>query len=446
MRRVHVQTVSFANIAITIALAIVCAILFWQGRAQFNVLQQATEAYISCENDAQQMQDRSDYLTEQVRLVTMTAKPEYIDSYFSMANSNEEFDEAFADLKSRFEGTDAYESLRTAMDESNKLMNTEFYAMRLICEANDIDPSPWPEIASCQISNEDSRISHDSMIYKAQNLVSDSKYQEAKDSINSHTTDCIAKVTDATIGSQDRAASIFDGIYGTIEACIAIYIALTLIICALVRRAVVKPLLSFGDSIKANQLFPVQGAGELQVLAETYNRVFTENEATHMIVKHQAEHDPLTDLLNRGSFDKALKLHNDGKHDFALILADVDQFKSINDAFGHAVGDQVLKRVSSLLQVAFLSTYFVCRIGGDEFAVIMVDVTSDLRYTIQEKIDFVNTELSKPIDGMPQVSLSAGTAFADRPDPGDSIYKDADDALYHTKENGRSSCSFFGEF
>ena len=446
MRRVHVQTVSFANIAITIALAIVCAILFWQGRAQFNVLQQATEAYISCENDAQQMQDRSDYLTEQVRLVTMTAKPEYIDSYFSMANSNEEFDEAFADLKSRFEGTDAYESLCTAMDESNELMNTEFYAMRLICEANDIDPSPWPEIASCQISDEDSRISHDSMIYKAQNLVSDSKYQEAKDSINSHTTDCIAKVTDATIGSQDRAASIFDGIYGTIEACIAIYIALTLIICALVRRAVVKPLLSFGDSIKANQLFPVQGAGELQVLAETYNRVFTENEATHMVVKHQAEHDPLTDLLNRGSFDKALKFHDDGKHDFALILADVDQFKSVNDAFGHAVGDQVLKRVSSLLQVAFRSTDFVCRIGGDEFAVIMADVTSDLRYTIQEKIDFVNTELSKPIDGMPQVSLSAGTAFADRPDPGDSIYKDADDALYHTKENGRSSCSFFGEF
>lgn len=416
------------------------------GTSAFNVLQQATEAYISCENDAQQVQDRSDHLTEQVRLVTMTAKPEYIDNYFSMANSNEEFDEAFADLKSRFEGTDAYESLRTAMDESNELMNTEFYAMRLICEANDIDPSPWPEIASCQISDDDSRTSHDSMIYKAQNLVSDSKYQEAKDSINSHTTDCIAKVTDATIGSQDRAASIFDGIYGTIEACIAIYIALTLIICALVRRAVVKPLLSFGDSIKANQLFPVQGAGELQVLAETYNRVFTENEATHMIVKHQAEHDPLTDLLNRGSFDKALKLHNDGKHDFALILADVDQFKSINDTFGHAVGDQVLKRVSSLLQVAFRSTDFVCRIGGDEFAVIMVDVTSDLRYTIQEKIDFVNTELSKPIDGMPQVSLSAGTAFADRPDPGDSIYKDADDALYHTKENGRSSCSFFGEF
>lgn len=446
MRRVHVQTVSFANTAITLALGIACAILFWQGQAQFEVLQQANEAYISCESDAQQMQDRSDYLTEQVRLVTMTAKPEYIDSYFSMANSNEEFDEAFADLKSRFEGTDAYESLRTAMDESNELMNTEFYAMRLICEANGIDPSPWPEIASCQISDEDSCTSHDSMIYEAQNLVSDSKYQEAKDSINSHTSDCIAKVTDATIDSQNRAASVFDGIYGTIEACVAIYIALTLVICALVRRAIVKPLLSFGDSIKANQLFPVQGAGELQVLAETYNRVFTENEATHMVVKHQAEHDPLTDLLNRGSFDKALKLHDDGKHDFALILADVDQFKSVNDTFGHAVGDQVLKRVSSLLQVAFRSTDFVCRIGGDEFAVIMADVTSDLRYTIQEKIDFVNTELSKPIDGMPQVSLSAGTAFADRPDPGDSIYKDADDALYHTKESGRGGCSFYGEF
>ena len=446
MRRVHVQTVSFTSIAITLALGIVCAILFWQGRAQFEVLQRATEAYISCENDAQQMQDRSDYLTEQVRLVTMTAKPEYIDSYFSMANDNEQFDEAFADLKSQFEGTDAYESLRTAMNESNELMNTEFYAMRLICEANGIDPSPWPEIASCQISDEDSRTSHDSMIYEAQNLVSDSKYQEAKDSINSHTSDCITKVADATIGSQNRAASVFDGIYGTIEACIAIYIALTLAIYALVRRAVVKPLLSFGDSIKANQLFPVQGAGELQVLAETYNRVFTENEATHMIVKHQAEHDPLTDLLNRGSFDKALELHSDSKHDFALILADVDQFKSVNDTFGHAVGDQVLKRVSSLLQEAFRNTDFVCRIGGDEFAVIMADATSDLQYVVQEKIDFVNKELSKPIDGMPKVTLSAGAAFANRSNPSDSIYKDADDALYHTKENGRGDCSFYGKF
>ena len=446
MRRVHVQTVSFANTAITLALGIACAILFWQGRAQFEVLQQATEAYISCENDAQQMQDRSDYLTEQVRLVTMTAKPEYIDSYFSMANDNEQFDEAFADLKSRFEGTDAYESLRTAMDESNELMNTEFYAMRLICEANGIDPSPWPEIASCKISDEDSRTSHDSMVYEAQNLVSDSKYQEAKDSINSHTSDCIAKVTNATIGSQNRAASVFDGIYGTIEACVAIYIALTLVICALVRRAIVKPLLSFGDSIKANQLFPVQGAGELQVLAETYNRVFTENETTHMIVKHQAEHDPLTDLLNRGSFDKALKLHDDGEHDFALILADVDLFKSVNDTFGHAVGDQILKRVSSLLQVAFRNTDFVCRIGGDEFAVIMADVTSDLQYVVQEKIDFVNKGLSKPIDGMPQVTLSAGAAFANRSNHGDNIYKDADDALYHTKESGRGGCSFYSKF
>ena len=445
MRRVHVQTVSFVNIAITIALGIACAVLFWQGRAQFVVLQQATEAHISCENDAQQMLDRSDYLTEQVRLVTMTAKPEYIDNYFSMANSNEEFDEAFADLKSRFEGTDAYDSLRTAIDESNKLMNTEFYAMRLICEANDIDPSPWPEIASCQISDEDSRTSHDSMIYEAQNLVSDSKYQEAKDSINRNTSDCIAKVTEATLGSQSRATSVFDGIYGAIGACVAIYTALALTICALIRRAVVKPLLSFSDSIKANRLFPVQGAGELQMLAETYNRVFTENEATHMIVNHQAEHDPLTDLLNRGSFDKALKLHDDGKHDFALILADVDQFKSVNDTYGHAVGDQVLKRASSLLQVAFRNTDFVCRIGGDEFAIIMADVNSNLEYTIQEKIDFVNKELAKPIDGIPQVSVSAGAAFADRPNPGDSIYKDADDALYHTKENGRGNCSFYGK-
>ena len=76
----------------------------------------------------------------------------------------------------------------------------------------------------------------------------------------------------------------------------------------------------------------------------------------------------------------------------------------------------------------------------------MADVTSDLQYVVQEKIDFVNKELSKPIDGMPQVTLSAGAAFANRSNHGDNIYKDADDALYHTKESGRGGCSFHSKF
>lgn len=85
----------------------------------------------------------------------------------------------------------------------------------------------------------------------------------------------------------------------------------------------------------------------------------------------------------------------------------------------------------------------MCRIGGDEFAIVMVEMTSDLRYTIQEKIDAVNEMLAKPDGNLPAVSLSVGVAFSDREKPSGTIFEDADKVLYVRKYNGKASCSFY---
>ena len=142
---------------------------------------------------------------------------------------------------------------------------------------------------------------------------------------------------------------------------------------------------------------------------------------------------------------KILAIYEKGDAPFAMILVDVDIFKSVNDTYGHATGDAILKKVSSLLKSAFRSVDYVCRIGGDEFASVLVEMTSDLKYTIQEKITAVNQELSEPTDGLPAVSLSVGVAFSDRENPGESIFKDADKALYQIKEHGKHGCGFYGE-
>ena len=180
------------------------------------------------------------------------------------------------------------------------------------------------------------------------------------------------------------------------------------------------------------------------MLAETYNQVYLENEEAQMLLRHKAEHDALTDLLNRASFDKLLKLHEDGDSHFALILVDVDSFKSVNDIYGHAEGDKVLKKVASLLLTMFRSIDYVCRIGGDELAIIMVKMTSDLNYTIPEKIDAVNAALAKSEAGLPMVTVSAGAAFSDRAESVGSIFEDADAALYQRKEHGKAGCAIFG--
>lgn len=107
------------------------------------------------------------------------------------------------------------------------------------------------------------------------------------------------------------------------------------------------------------------------------------------------------------------------------------------------MGDTILQKVATLLKRTFRSIDYVCRIGGDEFAIIMVEMTSDLKYTIEEKIEAVNETLSKEVDGVPAVSLSVGVAFSDRDNAEDDIFKDADKALYYIKEHGRHGCKIF---
>ena len=145
--------------------------------------------------------------------------------------------------------------------------------------------------------------------------------------------------------------------------------------------------------------------------------------------------------LNRGAYELLMK-SVDMTH-IAMILLDVDYFKSVNDRYGHDVGDRVLKRVASILKQSFRSVDIICRIGGDEFVVIMTRVNSTHRQLVQNKIAAINERLQHPEDDVPPVSLSVGVAFADRENPQGDIFKDADTALFRVKEAGRNGCEIF---
>ena len=152
-------------------------------------------------------------------------------------------------------------------------------------------------------------------------------------------------------------------------------------------------------------------------------------------------HDQLTGAKNRHAMNEKLaSLANGGS--LGIIYSDVMGLKQINDDFGHQAGDEALIYACENLKAHFPDKC-VYRIGGDEFAVIMVDVTSDLKYTIEDKLKYVGEELAKTEGEVPAVTLSVGVAFSDRKNPGESIFKDADKALYHVKENGRNGCAFY---
>ncbi len=199
--------------------------------------------------------------------------------------------------------------------------------------------------------------------------MSSKSYETVREEIQGQVTECMNSLIQQTRNDQSRAVTVFEDMYVKLEVGVGILVAVLLTMCIFVRRLVVVPLMRCGESIRQGKTFPVEGADELRVLAETYNKMYAENQEAQALIRHKAEHDPLTDLLNRGSFEKLLRLYEEDAA-FALIIVDVDFFKGVNDTYGHAVGDDILKTVAELLRTAFRSVDHVCRIGGDEFAVI----------------------------------------------------------------------------
>lgn len=442
---IRIERVSKIEICVTLILAVLFVYVMVRSHQEFQVLQTSTEEYIQCEKAARQLQEGATYLTEQVRLYATTQKTAYRDQYFKEANVTRRRENALETLREYFDGTDTFTLLKAALRSSQQLMKTEYYAMRLIAEASDPDPSGWPEeIRQVTLKEEDQALSAEEKLSRAQEMVSDDAYQQVKAEITADVYYCTGSLVTLIRNQQGRATTIFTDMHYKEELGISILIVLMVFSCIVMRRLVVKPLMIYNQRIKDGKIFPVIGAEELQNLARTYNHVYEENQETQKLIRHEAEYDSLTNLLNRGSFEKLQKVYNNGNSPFAMILVDVDIFKSVNDTYGHAVGDEILKKVARLLKGAFRSIDYVCRIGGDEFAIIMVEMNTSLKYTIVDKITAVNQELSEPTDGLPAVSLSVGVAFTDRENPGESIFKDADKALYYIKEHGKHGCGFYG--
>ncbi len=155
--------------------------------------------------------------------------------------------------------------------------------------------------------------------------------------------------------------------------------------------------------------------------------------------------DGLTELFNHRFFQDELARHfsESARYDrpVSLALIDLDFFKKINDTYGHAVGDQVLKTVARIFSESIRSTDVAARYGGEEFAVIMPETEMTDALTFAEKIRALVEQTPVVVDqGEVRATVSIGVSSAPHPDittPKDLI-EDADDSLYRAKEEGRN--------
>lgn len=445
IKGVRIRTVNMIMLLLSLILFGVVLYTTIQISGEYKKSVQATEEYINWEKAAHTLHVGSDYLTEQARLYTQTRDKQYADNYFRELYSNRSREHAL-ELFDKNNADAAYKTeLRNALDLSNALTHREIYAIRLVADATGVNLDDFPKVVSgVRVRPNERTLSPDKKVEEARDIMFNRAYAQTKGEI----MDALNKFLDQNLTrartlQMAQSAKLGDVLREQRIVLIALCL-LNILTFAMIIVLIVKPLQIYLKCIRNDQMFSLVGAYEFKHLALTYNDIFAMKEHQDKILKHKAEHDPLTGLMNRRAFDSLSQLLKASSDPVCLLLVDVDKFKHINDTYGHVTGDKILCKVADLLKNAFRADDFCIRMGGDEFAVVIKGISPQLEESIREKVETINKTLTNPDDGLPEESISVGVAFSREGFSAD-LYNNADQALYVVKEKGRRGCAFYND-
>ncbi len=211
------------------------------------------------------------------------------------------------------------------------------------------------------------------------------------------------------------------------------------------------PLTASGETIG---LFHLEWSGlkNLPTQVQSLAQIMTEHIALALAnirlrerLVYQSVRDPLTGAFNRRYMEETLarevmraRRYNKS---LGLMMIDIDYFKKFNDTYGHAAGDLVLKNLSTLLATNVRTSDIVCRMGGEEFLVILTDASSEIVHERAESIRQAVAALKLVYDDQPLGPMTVSIGVAMHPEQGSSeevLLRRADDALYLAKNSGRN--------
>jgi diguanylate cyclase (GGDEF)-like protein len=436
VKGIPVGLMNYVMAAATLVVSVLLMLTSQATREAYTVMRTTTESYLTWQSTATELTKGSDYLTEQVRCFAATGEQQYMDNYFQEATGTRRRDHALEGLEEDQKDTRAFQELQAAMSASIHLMEQEYHSMRLTAEAFGCDWNTLPaEVAQVELTAEEEALSLEEKKDLGLKLVFDQSYQEQKKVIVQDMDNCLEALESQMQQEQTAASDRLLRLLVVQRMFVILLIAIVLVLIVTTTTLVISPLLRAVFRIREEQPIPIRGSYEFRFLAQTYNLMYEINRESRQKLAFAASHDKLTGLYNRSGYDYAME-HEDLPH-CAMLLVDVDHFKEINDSFGHEMGDRMLVWVGQVLQGSFRGEDHVCRIGGDEFVVLMHKVKPQHARLIQDKLENINKTLTNPEDDRPPVSISVGIAFGDERSTPEKLYERADKALYRVKENGR---------
>ena len=438
------------------ALCITSCTVVWQFFVARSFLKMSHDVdnYIRLQDDVRKIGKASDFLTDSARQFVVTKNIRFMKGYFDEVNEQKNRENALGDIMECVgsELEDSVALLAAALGDSNDLIIYEVHAMKLAAISAGIPESEYPaEVAEFVIPAEEVFLPEKEKLGLAYKLVFDEHYADEKERIMSRLDMAMMRILDRYKRLHDASWHDFRGSLLKQGAFVAIMLALVLSAFVLIEKLILRPIMVFMKCIREQTEIGMSGAVEFRYLAAVYNRMFLANNAAKAKLKFEAEHDSLTGILNRGAFEVLIKEHCAQGESVGLLLIDVDKFKLINDMHGHEMGDVALKRLADMMTRYFRDGDYPVRYGGDEFAVLLTDISDSPRgidsamKAVREKIDDMNDELLiANLDCPVSFSVSVGAAFS-KNGAGGKLFNNADAALYKMKAAGRCGVMFSDE-
>ena len=436
------------NVATAVAAVVIAVFLLLSTHSinmETEAMQQTYDRYVAAEASVNDFMEATTYLTAQSRLFFATHHATYLDNYFWEESRSQRREAAVAAFRRMLPQSSAVEHMDAALEFANKLAKSEKYSMKLLVMALNLNVSD--DIAAAldaiRFTQGDQLLSTEDMAAKAHMLVTYEPYEHEVDLVSKQIEQCKEELAEELAAETQRYEATLNGLFLRQQILTVVLLVMVLFTAIVFITTVFKPLSKYIAHIDRNERIEEKGASELRILARAYNTMFDANTSTQRRLLHEADHDALTGLYNRGAYEKYMaERHGEP---LAVAIIDIDRFKEVNDQYGHAVGDFVLQRVAGALRESFRTSDFPCRLGGDEFMVVMSGILPENRDVIVRKAGDIAKKLRVPDEKTPAIFISAGVAFGSGEETPDDLYRLADQALYRVKDAGRRGLAFYDE-
>ena len=246
------------------------------------------------------LQNASDYLTEQIRCFSITGDRAYLDNYFEEAKVTKRREHAIDALEEYDENSAALADLKEAMKESVSLMEVEYYAARMTVEAYGYDVTEFPEeIQNTELSDYDKNLSQEEMKDQAQQILFNETYRYKKEAISSNMKLSLSKLSSSLKEEQNEVSKELEQQMIVEHVLTWVLIILMFTIVFLTYKLIIRPLKESVSFIRNEKDIPLYGAYEIRFLAKTYNLMYHTHIANKEQLNFEATHDELTGFYNR---------------------------------------------------------------------------------------------------------------------------------------------------